>query len=60
MKNVTGLLAFENVTGALIADSANGSVVYESVSKPVNEIQISTINGNVELDVPADLGGGVM
>ena len=54
VKNVTGMLAFENVTGALIADSANGSVVYESISKPVNEIQISTINGNVELDVPAD------
>jgi len=54
VKNVNGNINFDNVTGAVTADSANGSVVYESVFKPTNEIQISTINGNVELDVPAD------
>ena len=54
VKNHNGVIAFDNVTGAVFADSANGSVVYESVYKPTNEIQISTINGNVELDVPAD------
>ena len=54
VKNVSGVIAFDNVTGAVFADSANGTVVYESVFKPTNEIQISTINGNVELDVPAD------
>lgn len=54
VKNVNGIINFDNVTGAVTADSANGSVVYESVFKPTNEIRISTVNGNVELDVPAD------
>ncbi|HEX7190267.1 MAG TPA: DUF4097 family beta strand repeat-containing protein [Thermoanaerobaculia bacterium] len=54
VKNVNGVIDLDNVTGPVTADSANGSVVYETVFKPANDIQISTINGNVELDVPAD------
>jgi DUF4097 and DUF4098 domain-containing protein YvlB len=54
VKNVNGVIDLDNVTGPVSADSANGSVVYESVFKPTNEIQISTVNGNVELDLPAD------
>lgn len=54
VKNVNGLIDLDNVTGAVTADSANGSVIFETVYKPVNEIQISTINGNIEVDVPAD------
>jgi len=54
IKNVNGIIDLDNVTGAVTADSANGSVVYESIFKPTNEIRISTVNGNVELDVPAD------
>ncbi|HEV8432175.1 MAG TPA: DUF4097 family beta strand repeat-containing protein [Thermoanaerobaculia bacterium] len=54
IKNVNGVIDLDNVTGAVAADSANGSVVYETIFKPTNEIRISTVNGNVELDVPAD------
>lgn len=54
IKNVNGVIDLDNVTGAVAADSANGSVVYATIYKPTNEIQISTVNGNVELEVPAD------
>ncbi|HEY2323003.1 MAG TPA: DUF4097 family beta strand repeat-containing protein [Thermoanaerobaculia bacterium] len=54
VKNVNGIIDLDNVTGSVTVDSANGSVVYETIFKPANEIQISTINGNVELSVPAD------
>jgi DUF4097 and DUF4098 domain-containing protein YvlB len=54
VKNVNGVIDLDNVTGPVSVDSANGNVVYASVYKPANEIQISTVNGNVELDVPAD------
>ena len=54
VKNVNGVIDFDNVTGPVAADSANGTVVYESIFKPTNEIQITTVNGNVELNVPAD------
>ncbi len=54
VKNVNGVIDFDNVTGTVAADSANGSVVYESIFKPTSEIQISTVNGNVEINVPAD------
>jgi DUF4097 and DUF4098 domain-containing protein YvlB len=54
VKNVTGIIDLDNVTGPVMADSANGNVVYESIFKPVNDMVITTVNGNVEMDVPAD------
>ncbi|HEX3581699.1 MAG TPA: DUF4097 family beta strand repeat-containing protein [Thermoanaerobaculia bacterium] len=54
VRNVNGVIDLDNVTGAVAADSANGSVVFDTVYKPSNEIQISTVNGNIELNVPAD------
>lgn len=54
VKNVNGLIDLDNVTGAVIADSANGGVRFETVFKPASEIQLSSINGNIELNVPAE------
>jgi DUF4097 and DUF4098 domain-containing protein YvlB len=54
VKNVNGNIDLDNLTGAVTADSANGTVTFESVFKPAAAIQLSSINGNIELDVPAD------
>jgi DUF4097 and DUF4098 domain-containing protein YvlB len=54
VKNVNGNIILDNLTGTVSADSANGNVIFDSVFKPASEIQLASINGNIEIDVPAD------
>jgi DUF4097 and DUF4098 domain-containing protein YvlB len=54
VKSFTGTIALDNVTGASIVETVNGRVVYNYASKPISHAQISAINANIEIHVPAD------
>jgi DUF4097 and DUF4098 domain-containing protein YvlB len=54
VKSFTGTIAMDNVTGASIVETVNGRVVYNYAAKPVSHAQISAINANIELHIPAD------
>jgi hypothetical protein len=54
VKSFTGTIAMDNVTGASIIETVNGRVVYNYATKPVSHAQISAINANIELHIPAD------
>jgi DUF4097 and DUF4098 domain-containing protein YvlB len=54
VRNFTGLILFENVTGSSIIDTVNANVIYDYGQKPSANAQISSVNGDVEVRVPAD------
>ncbi len=54
VKAFAALIILDNVTGASIVDSVNGRVVYNYPSKPVSVAQVNTINGSIEIHMPAD------
>ena len=49
-----GRIVLDNVTGASIIESVNGNVVYNYATKPFSHAQINTINGSIEVHLPAD------
>lgn len=59
MGNVTvsafsGIITLDNVSGASIVESVNGRVVYNYPNKPVSHVQITAINADIEVHLPAD------
>jgi DUF4097 and DUF4098 domain-containing protein YvlB len=54
IKNVNGEIRLESVTGPTVVDSVNGNILYEYGPKPMANAQLSTLNGLVQVIVPAD------
>jgi DUF4097 and DUF4098 domain-containing protein YvlB len=54
VKNVNGEIRLDNVTGPSIIDSVNGNIIYDYLVKPQANAQLSTVNGSVQVYVPAD------
>jgi DUF4097 and DUF4098 domain-containing protein YvlB len=52
VKNTNGTIALENVTGPVSAESANGNIVFDTPNPPLNDIELTSINGNVEVSMP--------
>lgn len=53
IKNTNGVVALENVTGPVSVDSANGSITFDSPNPPSSDVELTSINGNVEVYLPA-------
>ena len=66
VSNVTGNLQLENTNGPITATNINGSVIAETVNQSIDvsfvsidastAMALSTINGNVSLGLPSDVG----
>jgi DUF4097 and DUF4098 domain-containing protein YvlB len=59
MGNVTvsafsGVITLDNVSGASIVESVNGRIVYNYANRPVSHAQITAINADIEVHLPAD------
>lgn len=54
IRNVNGTIVLENIDGAVVVDSINGTIVYDPQGKPLSNAQLTTVNGQVEVLMPAD------
>jgi len=54
VKNVNGDITLEAVSGAVTIDSANGDIHYITDAKPSQPVQLTTINGGIEVQVASD------
>ena len=54
VKNVNGAIMLENVTGPILADSVNGSLSYDPNGRPASNVQLSSVNGRIEVAVSPD------
>lgn len=52
VKNTNGAVLLENVTGPVSVDSANGNIIFDSPNPPTSDIELTSINGNVEMSIP--------
>lgn len=53
VKNVAGDILLENVAGAVV-DTVNGNITYKSTVRPAANSQLATVNGRIQMLVPAD------
>jgi DUF4097 and DUF4098 domain-containing protein YvlB len=51
IKNVNGAIVIENVTGPVVADTVNGDITYDPSGSPTNGVQLSSVNGRIEVAV---------
>ena len=51
VKNVNGNIFLENVTGPVVAESANGNISYDPNGRPAANVQLSSVNGRIEIAV---------
>lgn len=66
VRNITGSLELQNTNGPITATGISGSVIAESVNETINVsfdklaadsvMSLSTLNGDIELGLPADAG----
>jgi DUF4097 and DUF4098 domain-containing protein YvlB len=54
VKAFNGAIVIDNVSGASIVDTVNGRVIYNYVVKPVSHAQITAVNADIEVHLPAD------
>jgi DUF4097 and DUF4098 domain-containing protein YvlB len=55
VKNTNGDIFLEGVTGAAVVDSVNGSIHFDTNgSKPSATVQLSTVNGHIEVQLSGD------
>jgi len=54
VKNFAGDITLENVTGAATVDTTNGDIHFITDARPGAAVQLSTINGGIEMQVPTD------
>lgn len=54
VKNVVGAILLENVTGPLLVESVNGSINYDPNGRPAANVQLSSVNGRIEVAVAPD------
>ena len=54
VKNTNGDITLEGVGGAVTVDSANGDIHFISDTKPTQPVQLTTINGAIEVQVAGE------
>jgi len=54
VKNLNGDITLEGVTGAVTVDSTNGDIHFITDSKPSQPVQLTTVNGGIEVQVKED------
>ncbi len=54
VKNTNGDITLEGVSGAVTIDSANGDIHFLSDAKPTQPVQLTTINGGIEVQVAGE------
>jgi len=54
VKNVNGDITLEQVNGAVTIDSINGDIHFITDDKPTQPVQLTTINGGIEVQVAGD------
>ncbi len=54
VKNFGGDIVLENVAGATTVDTTNGDIHFITDARPSSAVQLSTINGGIEVQVSAD------
>jgi DUF4097 and DUF4098 domain-containing protein YvlB len=54
VKGFNGTIVLEGVTGASTVDTTNGNIIYHYTGKPTSNAQLTTVNGDVEVRMPAD------
>ena len=54
VKNTNGDITLEGVSGAVTVDSANGDIHFLSDAKPTQPVQLTTINGGIEVQVAGE------
>ena len=54
VKNVNGDITLEGVNGAVTVDSANGDIHFINDARPTQPVQLTTINGGIEVQVAGE------
>jgi len=54
VKSTNGAVILESVTGSAMVDSVNGDIVFSSNGSPRGNTQLTTVNGRIDVIVPAD------
>jgi DUF4097 and DUF4098 domain-containing protein YvlB len=54
VKGFNGTIVLEGVTGASTVDTTNGNIIYHYTGKPTSNAQLTTVNGDVEVRMPAE------
>lgn len=54
IRNFNGRIILEGVTGATKVDTVNGSVTATFVTAPTANVQLSSVNGNIDVHVPSE------
>ena len=55
VKNFAGVIALDGIIGATVIDTINGSIIWDTgVNRPSANTQMTTVNGNIEVRLPAD------
>jgi DUF4097 and DUF4098 domain-containing protein YvlB len=54
IKGFNGTITLDGVTGASVVDTTNGSIVYRFAAKPSAHAQLTTLNGDIEVQMPGD------
>lgn len=54
VKSFNGMVILDGVTGASTVDATNSSILYNYTAKPISHATMTTLNGDVEVRVPAE------
>ncbi len=54
--NVSGMIVLEGLTGTAFAQTSNGNIHYAAGARPVADVQLSSVNGYIELAVAPSAG----
>ena len=54
VKNFAGDVVLDNIRCPVFVEVINGSIIYHPVGRPTGNSQLSTVNGRIQVDVPAD------